>query len=80
LFERQPHCFARGEQNKFWTLNIFDTIKLMAKKKKKPNEIFDSIRKPIAPPTRKMGDDKPEEKLRPSGRKQKHKKPETIEE
>jgi hypothetical protein len=53
---------------------------LMAKKKKKPNEIFDSIRKPIAPPTRQIGTTKPEEKLRPSGRKQKHKKPETNDE
>jgi hypothetical protein len=51
----------------------------MVKKKKKANEIFDSIRKPTAPPSRKMGDDKPAEKLRPSGRKQKHKKPETNE-
>jgi hypothetical protein len=65
-----------GEKLSFGFVIMF----LMAKKKKKPNEIFDSIRKPIAPPTRKMGDDKPEEKLRPSGRKQKHKKPETIEE
>lgn len=52
----------------------------MAKKKKKTNEIFDSIRKPVAPPTRKIGENKPEEKLRPSGRKQKHKKPDINEE
>ena len=36
--------------------------------------MFDSIRKPTAPPSQKFGDDKPEEKARPSLRKVKHKK------
>jgi len=46
------------------------------KKKKKIDErpIFDSIRKPTAPPSRKFGGDVPEEKLRPSLRKLKHRK------
>ncbi|MEO6655580.1 MAG: hypothetical protein ABIO36_05815 [Pyrinomonadaceae bacterium] len=46
------------------------------KKKAKQNErpVFDSIRKPTAPPSRKFGGDVPEEKLRPSLRKIKHKK------
>ena len=41
-----------------------------SKKKKKPDlPIFDSIRKPTAPPSRKIGQEKPEEKARPSQRK-----------
>lgn len=44
------------------------------KRKKEQRPVFDSIRKPTAPPSRKFGDDKPEEKARPSGRKVKHKK------
>ncbi len=44
------------------------------KKKRKPKRpIFDSIRKPTAPPTRKMGDDKPEARIHPAGRDSKHK-------
>ena len=49
----------------------------MAGKKKSKREerpVFDSIRKPTAPPSRKFGGDIPEEKLRPSLRKVKHKK------
>lgn len=44
------------------------------KKKKEERPIFDSIRKPVAPPTRKIGSNKPEEKVMPSLRKTKHKK------
>ena len=44
------------------------------RKKKDENKIFNSIRKPVAPPSKKMGDDKPEEKIHPSQRKTKHKK------
>ncbi len=44
------------------------------KKKKTERQIFDSIRKPTAPPGKKMGNDKPEEKANPSRRKTKHKK------
>jgi hypothetical protein len=46
------------------------------KKKRKQEErpVFDSIRKPTAPPSRKFGNNVPEEKLRPSLRKVKHKK------
>ena len=44
------------------------------KKKKAEQPIFDSIRKPTAPPSKKFGQDKPEEKARPSQRKMKHKK------
>ena len=49
------------------------------KKKKAPRPIFDSIRKPIAPPSRKIGKAKPDEKTRPSHRKIKHKKNEDLE-
>jgi hypothetical protein len=43
--------------------------------------VFDSIRKPLAPPGHPMSHAKPEEKARPSGRKAKHKrKPEEIDE
>lgn len=44
------------------------------KRDKEKRPVFDSIRKPTAPPGHKFGDDKPEEKAHPSGRKVKHKK------
>jgi len=44
------------------------------KKKKVERPIFDSIRKPTAPPGQKIGQNKPEEKIHPSQRKIKHKK------
>jgi hypothetical protein len=44
------------------------------KKKRDDRPVFDSIRKPTAPPTRKFGSEAPEAKLRPSLRKAKHKK------
>jgi hypothetical protein len=53
------------------------------KRKKKGNDerpVFDSIRKPTAPPTQKFGGSRPEEKLRPSQRKAKHKKEPAAEE
>lgn len=55
---------------------------MAAKKKGKRVErpVFDSIRKPTAPPSRKFGSQAPEEKLRPSMRKAKHKKGPTIDE
>jgi len=41
--------------------------------------IFDSIRKPLAPPGHPLSHAKPEEKARPAGRKAKHKqKPESF--
>ena len=48
----------------------------MAKRKRKTEErpVFDSIRKPVAPPVKKFGEDKPVEIARPSLRKAKHKK------
>jgi len=50
---------------------------MSGKKKKKPDQpIFDSIRKPTAPPSKKFGDDKPDDKALPSQRKTKHKKKE----
>jgi len=52
----------------------------MKRKKKRERPVFDSIRKPIAPPSKKFGENKPEEKARPSLRKIKHKKLEDIEE
>ena len=51
-------------------------------KKKKVNKerpIFDSIRKPIAPPSKTIGKNKPEEKAHPSLRKIKHKKQDETE-
>lgn len=48
---------------------------MSAKKKKKPERpIFDSIRKPTAPPSKKIGENKPDEKANPVQRKAKHKK------
>jgi hypothetical protein len=44
------------------------------KAKAEKRAIFDSIRKPTAPPGQKLGDAKPEERARPSHRKVKHKK------
>ena len=52
---------------------------MSAKKRKKPERpIFDSIRKPTAPPSQKLGNDKPEEKIYPSRRKTKHKKKDDL--
>jgi len=44
------------------------------KKKKVKRPIFDSIRKPTAPPGQKFGRAKPEEKANPARRKSKYKK------
>lgn len=53
---------------------------MSGKKSRKPKRpIFDSIRKPTAPPSRKIGTDKPEEKVNPAQRKIKHKKQEDTE-
>ena len=49
------------------------------RKVKEPERpIFDSIRKPVAPPGHKIGKEKPEEKIHPSRRKIKHKKKEEF--
>ena len=50
----------------------------MKKRKKKEPErpVFDSVRKPTAPPSQKFGSDKPDEKANPARRKTKHKKKE----
>jgi hypothetical protein len=42
--------------------------------KKTGREIFDAIRKPVAPPGHPLTEAKPDEKARPSGRKAKHKR------
>lgn len=49
--------------------------KTSQKQKSKPTAgvIFDSIRKPLAPPGHPLSHAKPEEKARPAGRKAKHK-------
>jgi hypothetical protein len=44
------------------------------RKLKKERPIFDSLRKPTAPPTRKIGTERAEEKVHPSNRKLKHRK------
>jgi len=49
-------------------------MKRRKKKTSPPRPVFDSIRKPTAPPTQKFGGDAPEEKVHPSQRKAKHKK------
>jgi hypothetical protein len=50
----------------------------VGEKKKKTNErpVYESIRKPTAPPSKTFGAAKPDEKSYPSRRKIKHKKPE----
>jgi hypothetical protein len=53
---------------------------MSGRKNKKPERpIYDSIRKPIAPPSRKIGKNKPEAKVNPAQRKIKHKKQEDAE-
>jgi hypothetical protein len=53
---------------------------MKARKKKKPERpIFDSIRKPTAPPNQKIGENRPDEKIYPTGRKNKYKKKESEE-
>lgn len=61
--------------------DLFDILDHVSGKKKKKIErpVFDSIRKPVAPPGQKMGKDKPDEKANPTGRKAKHKKKDTEE-
>ncbi|HTK37734.1 MAG TPA: hypothetical protein VL325_04515 [Pyrinomonadaceae bacterium] len=44
------------------------------KPKKEERPVFNSIRKPTAPPSQKFGEEKPEAKIHPSRRKVKHKK------
>lgn len=46
----------------------------MKRRKRTDPNLFEGIRKPIAPPTKKLGDDRPEEKVHPAQRKLKHKK------
>ncbi len=49
------------------------------KKKRLKRPVFDSLRKPTAPPSQQIGKAKPEEKARPSLRKVKHRKDEDLE-
>lgn len=51
---------------------------MAGKKKKKERPVFDSIRKPIAPPSQKIGKNRADEKVLPSRRKVKHKKQENT--
>ncbi|PYT00919.1 MAG: hypothetical protein DMF63_04430 [Acidobacteria bacterium] len=44
------------------------------KRKGEKRPVFDSIRKPTAPPSKTFGSERPEEIARPSLRKSKHKK------
>ncbi len=48
----------------------------MKRKKRSDSTLFESIRKPTAPPSQKLGEEKPEEKIHPARRKAKHKKKE----
>jgi len=55
----------------FW----YNSAKMPPRKRKKSDEgIFESIRKPLAPPSKKMGEEKPVSKIHPVQRKAKHKK------
>lgn len=60
------------------TFTNFATLSNVSRKKTKKTDadrpVFDSIRKPTAPPTRKIESDAKSEKLLPSLRKVKHKK------
>jgi hypothetical protein len=48
---------------------------MRSKKREKDNPaIFEGIRKPTAPPSKKMGEEKPESRIHPVQRKAKHKK------
>jgi len=47
---------------------------MSGKRKKEDKSIFETIRKPTAPPSKKIGQNKPESKIHPSNRKAKHKK------
>jgi hypothetical protein len=68
------HGFMTPTKNGIIFQVIMKRRKVKKAAKRKERLIFDSIRKPIAPPTRKFGSDKPDEKAMPSGRKAKHKK------
>ncbi len=48
--------------------------------KKEERQIFNTIRKPLAPPGHPLGQAKPEEKAHPSQRKAKHKRREEVSE
>ncbi len=50
----------------------------MKRKKRPDSTLFESIRKPTAPPTHKIGEEKPETKIHPAQRKIKHKKKEPL--
>jgi len=58
-----------------WNLRYDLLVKPRKKKDAVDRPIFDSIRKPTAPPSQRFGGPKPEEKVHPAKRKQKHKKP-----
>lgn len=48
-------------------------VKRRKKKAEQDRPVFDSIRKPTAPPSQRFGGSRPEEKVHPTGRKAKHK-------
>ena len=49
-------------------------VKERKKRDSKERPVFDSIRKPTAPPSQRFGGEKPEAKIHPAKRKEKHKK------
>ena len=51
-----------------------------SRKKTIKRPVFDFIRKPTAPASHSIGQDKPEEKVHPSRRKVKHKRPVEVDE
>lgn len=61
-------------------LDIIKVVKSSKTKNRKDRPIFEGIRKPTAPPTRKFGGKAPEEKRTPSLRKSKYKKPVDVKE
>ena len=60
--------------------SCYNTAFMAGKRKKKDERpIFDSIRKPTAPPVQKFGGEKAEEKIHPAKRKIKHKQKNELE-
>lgn len=74
---------SRCQMNIYGIGTLFFFIMTVRKKKSKKDAarpIFDSLRKPTAPPSRTIEDRKSEAKARPAARKIKHKKTNAIDE
>ena len=70
-------CSGLNVNHKVWgrcTRSFCYNLHVPRRKKKPERPVFDSIRKPTAPPSQKIGEDKPDDRVYPSGKRQKHKK------